>query len=54
MAKGEGDFWKAFQFAALLIGLAVTFHGITSKKWQELHTAGLVLSVVGTIGPEFL
>jgi len=54
MAKREDEFWNAFQIVALLVGLVVTLHGITSKSWQQLHTAGVVLSVVGTIGPEFL
>jgi len=53
MAKG-GQFWRGVQLAALIIGLAVTLHGITNRKWQELHTAGVVLSLAGTIGPELL
>lgn len=43
--------WRDLSWAGWVIALLVAFHGITSKKWSDLHTLGVVCSVAGAVGP---
>jgi hypothetical protein len=44
--------WKAIGIAGSLFGLAVTIHGVTSKRWRDLHTVALILGIAAMLGPE--
>jgi hypothetical protein len=43
--------WRAIGAAGTVIGLIVMAHGITSGRWQRLHTIGMLLTAAAFIGP---
>jgi hypothetical protein len=43
--------WRTVSVAAALVGLVVALHGINSKRWQTLHTVGVVLGAAAAIAP---
>ena len=46
--------WKAVGAAgAIIAGLAV-LHGLTSRKWKDIHTLGVVLGLVAAAAPYML
>lgn len=45
------------EYLRLAGGIALTvvaIHGVTSGRWKDLHTLGVVLSAIAMVGPEFL
>jgi hypothetical protein len=44
--------WQTVRLAGTAVLLAVSIHGVTSSRWSELHTLGVILSVAAAIGPE--
>jgi hypothetical protein len=43
--------WRTIGIAGTIIGVIVMAHGITTKRWQRLHTVGMLLSAASIIGP---
>lgn len=43
--------WVRIGLAGRALLAFVAIHGITSRRWRRLHTAGTALSVIATIGP---
>ncbi len=44
--------WRAIGIAGTIVGVVVMAHGITTGRWQRLHTLGMLLSVASVIGPK--
>ena len=44
--------WRAVGIAGTILGVIVMAHGITTKRWQRLHTLGMLLSVASVVGPK--
>jgi len=44
--------WQTVRLAGTAVLLAVSIHGVSSRRWSDLHTLGVILSVVAAIGPE--
>jgi hypothetical protein len=43
--------WRVVGIAGAIIGFVVMAHGITTQRWQRLHTLGMLLSVASVVGP---
>jgi len=48
MSKSD---WQAIGVLGAVIGLLVAFHGVTTQRWERLHTAGVVLGAAAVLGP---
>jgi hypothetical protein len=44
--------WRVVGIAGAIIGVIVMAHGITTRRWQRLHTLGMALSVASVVGPK--
>lgn len=44
--------WETVHLVGAVVLLAVSVHGVTSRRWSELHSLGVILSVAAVIGPE--
>ena len=45
------DFEKA-RLAGTVLLLVVSIHGVTNRRWSELHTLGVIISVAAMLGGE--
>lgn len=52
MSRQEQEFWNGIRAAGVLLGFAVSIHGITNRKWSQLHSIALMLTAAATIGPQ--
>ncbi len=48
----QSDDWQSFRAISAAIALACVLHGATTGNWKTLHTVGLVVGLIGTIGPD--
>jgi hypothetical protein len=46
--------WKAVGIAGTLLGAIVVLHGISSRRWRQLHTAAALLTVASVLGPRLV
>jgi hypothetical protein len=46
--------WKAVGAAGGIIAAIAVLHGLTSRKWQDMHTLGVVLGLAAAAAPYVL
>lgn len=44
--------WGYLQLAGMTALALVAIHGASSRKWQDIHTIGVVLCAIAAVGPE--
>ena len=52
MSRQEQEFWNGVRVAGVLLGTAVSLHGVTNRTWTQLHSIALMLTAVAAVGPE--
>ncbi len=43
--------WKAVGAAGAVIAGIAVLHGLTSRKWRDAHTLGVVLGLIAAAAP---
>lgn len=43
--------WRTAGAAGTVIAAVTVLHGITSRKWRDVHTIGVLLSLAAAIAP---
>ncbi len=52
MSRQEQEFWNGVRLAGVVLGIAVSVHGVTNRTWTQLHSLALMLTAAATVGPE--
>jgi len=46
--------WKAVGAIGAVVAAIAVLHGLTSRKWKEVHTLGMLLGLLATAAPYVL
>ena len=46
--------WKMIGAVGAVIAAVAILHGATSRKWQDIHTLGIVLGAAAALAPYVL
>jgi hypothetical protein len=44
--------WKQVSAVGIVVAGIAVIHGLTSSKWRDIHTLGVVLGLVAAIAPK--
>jgi hypothetical protein len=43
--------WKAVSAVGTVIAGAAVLHGLTTRRWRDVHTFGVLLGLVASLAP---
>jgi hypothetical protein len=43
--------WKTLGLIGMVLGAIVMLHGVSNRRWQQMHTAAAILTAASVIGP---
>jgi hypothetical protein len=46
--------WQAVGVAGTVIAGVAALHGLTSRKWRDAHTLGVILGLAASLAPKLL